>query len=57
MEFYERVCGARIHAAYVRPGGVISDISVELLSDLYKFSNNFDKRIDELTELFATNRV
>lgn len=57
MEFYERVCGARIHAAYVRPGGVISDISVELLSDLYKFSINFDKRIDELTELFSTNRV
>lgn len=22
MEFYERVCGARMHAAYIRPGGV-----------------------------------
>lgn len=22
MEFYERVSGARLHAAYVRPGGV-----------------------------------
>lgn len=22
MEFYERVSGARMHAAYVRPGGV-----------------------------------
>jgi len=22
MEFYERVSGARMHAAYIRPGGV-----------------------------------
>jgi len=26
MEFYERVCGARMHAAYIRPGGVSKDI-------------------------------
>jgi NADH:ubiquinone oxidoreductase subunit D len=31
MEYYERVCGARLHAAYIRPGGVISDLSIELL--------------------------
>ena len=24
MEFYERVSGARMHAAYIRPGGVSS---------------------------------
>lgn len=26
MEFYERVSGARMHAAYVRPGGVALDL-------------------------------
>ncbi|KAG6328059.1 hypothetical protein ID866_11031, partial [Astraeus odoratus] len=26
MEFYERVSGARLHAAYVRPGGVAFDL-------------------------------
>ena len=26
MEFYERVCGARLHAAYFRPGGVHQDL-------------------------------
>lgn len=26
MEFYERVSGARMHAAYVRPGGVSQDL-------------------------------
>jgi NADH dehydrogenase (ubiquinone) Fe-S protein 2 len=25
MEFYERVSGARLHAAYIRPGGVSQD--------------------------------
>jgi NADH:ubiquinone oxidoreductase subunit D len=57
MEFYERVCGARLHAAYVRPGGVNSDISQDLLYDLLQFSKNFDKRIDELFELLKDNRI
>jgi len=57
MEFYERVCGARLHAAYIRPGGVNSDISSDLLFDLYKFTKNFDKRLDEMMELLYSNRV
>jgi NADH dehydrogenase (ubiquinone) Fe-S protein 2 len=57
MEFYERICGARLHAAYIRPGGVHSDISLSLLYDLYKFTKNFDKRLDEMMELLYNNRV
>lgn len=57
MEFYERVSGARLHAAYIRPGGVNSDISKEYLYDLYTFTINFDKRIDEINELLSKNRV
>ena len=30
MEFYERVSGARLHAAYIRPGGVSSDLPLGL---------------------------
>ena len=26
MVFYERACGARMHAAYFRPGGVHQDL-------------------------------
>jgi NADH dehydrogenase (ubiquinone) Fe-S protein 2 len=26
MEFYERVSGARLHASYIRPGGVAQDL-------------------------------
>ena len=35
MEFYERVCGARMHAAYFRPGGVSLDLPIGLLDDIY----------------------
>jgi hypothetical protein len=31
MEFYERVSGARLHSAYVRPGGVAFDLPIGLL--------------------------
>jgi len=30
MEFYERVSGARLHAAYIRPGGVAFDLPQKL---------------------------
>ncbi len=41
MEFYERVSGARMHAAYFRPGGVSSDIPLGLCEDIYKFAVQF----------------
>jgi NADH:ubiquinone oxidoreductase subunit D len=57
MEFYERVCGARFHAAYIRPGGVISDISSNLLEDIKIFINQFCFRIDEIEDLLTNNRI
>ena len=57
MEFYERVCGARLHAAYFRPGGVANDISLDILLDLEQFSLNFDKRLEEIYEVLIQNRV
>ena len=46
MEFYERVSGARMHAAYIRPGGVAGDIPVGLCDDIYKWVAQFRYRID-----------
>lgn len=57
MEFYERVSGARMHAAYFRPGGVSSDLPVGLLEDIYKFCDNFRERLDEIEELLTNNRI
>src|SRR5271170_7696686 len=57
MEFYERVSGARLHAAYVRPGGVSQDIPMGLLEDIYCFAVQFTSRIDEIEELLTNNRI
>jgi len=57
MEFYERVSGARMHAAYFRPGGVNSDLSFGLLDDIYLFSKQFVTRLDEMEEMLTLNRI
>jgi NADH-quinone oxidoreductase subunit D len=57
LEFYERVSGARMHAAFIRPGGLASDIPLGLCDDIYKFIIQFSSRIDELEELLTENRI
>ena len=57
MEFYERVSGARMHAAYIRPGGVSSDLPIGLLDDIYIFCNQFSTRLDEIEEMLTGNRI
>jgi len=57
IEFYERVSGARIHAAYFRPGGVSIDLPIGLLDDIYIFSKQFARRLDEIEEILTTNRI
>jgi NADH dehydrogenase (ubiquinone) Fe-S protein 2 len=57
MEFYERVSGARMHSAYIRPGGVSQDIPIGFLDDLYIFAEQFSTRIDEMEEMLTGNRI
>ena len=57
MEFYERVSGARMHASYIRPGGVHEDLPIGLLDDIYIFVKLFNSRIDEIEELLTNNRI
>ena len=57
MEFYERVSGARLHAAYIRPGGVSKDLPLGLIEDIYYFIKQFGSRIDEIEELLTKNRI
>jgi NADH dehydrogenase (ubiquinone) Fe-S protein 2 len=57
MEFYERVSGARLHAAYFRPGGVGRDLPLGLCEDIYQFCDNFAQRIDEMEEMLTGNRI
>jgi len=57
MEFYERVCGARLHAAYIRPGGVAQDLPQGLSADIHEFVLNFGFRLNEMEELLTDNRI
>lgn len=57
MEFYERVSGARLHSAYVRPGGVSQDLPLGLCEDIHQFCNHFIHRIDEMEEMLTGNRI
>ena len=57
MEFYERVSGARLHAAYVRPGGVAFDLPHGLLNDIYLWATQFSSRVDEIEEVVTGNRI
>ena len=57
MEFYERVSGARMHAAYFRPGGVSMDIPAGLLNDIYLFAEQFNIRLLEVEEMLTENRI
>ena len=57
MEFYERVSGARLHAAYVRPGGVAFDLPLGIMDDIYTFVQQFGQRLDEVEDLLTANRI
>jgi NADH-quinone oxidoreductase subunit D len=57
MIFYERACGARLHAAYFRPGGVHQDLPPELLEDIFAWTGSFPKVLDDLDELLTENRI
>lgn len=57
MELYERVSGARMHATYIRIGGVHKDIPKGFSHDLYIFIKQFNSRVNEIEELLTKNRI
>ncbi|KAK7295934.1 hypothetical protein VNO77_51060 [Canavalia gladiata] len=57
LEFYERVSGARMHASFIRPGGVAQDLPLGLCRDIDSFTQQFASRIDELEEMSTGNRI
>ncbi|MBM3616663.1 MAG: NADH-quinone oxidoreductase subunit D [Alphaproteobacteria bacterium] len=57
MVFYERACGARLHAAYFRPGGVHQDLPPALIDDIEQWAKEFPKVINDLHGLLTENRI
>lgn len=57
MEFYDRVCGARLHANYFRPGGVALDMPAGLLEDMMAWTDSFPTVLNDLDNLLTNNRI
>jgi NADH-quinone oxidoreductase subunit D len=57
MGFYEKASGARLHAAYFRPGGVTQDLPKSLLEEIHNFATSFPKVIDDIENLVTNNRI
>ena len=57
MVFYERACGARLHAAYFRPGGVHQDLPDGLLDDIETWAHEFPRVIGDIDGLLTENRI
>ncbi|KAJ04897.1 NADH-quinone oxidoreductase subunit D [Sulfitobacter mediterraneus] len=57
MVFYERACGARLHAAYFRPGGVHQDLPEDLIDDIETWANEFPNLLADIDGLLTENRI
>jgi NADH:ubiquinone oxidoreductase subunit D len=57
MFFYERLSGARLHAALIRPGGFTRSIPLGFFEELKQFLIQFPSRIDEIEDLLNKNRI
>ncbi|MCZ8106633.1 MAG: NADH-quinone oxidoreductase subunit D [Burkholderiales bacterium] len=57
MIFYEQASGSRMHAAYVRPGGVHQDLAPKLIDEIWDFCDPFLKVCDDLESLLTDNRI
>ena len=57
MVFYERASGARLHAAYFRPGGVHQDLDTKLVDDIGEWCDPFLKALADIDELLTENRI
>ena len=57
MIFYERASGSRMHANYVRPGGVHQDLTPQLVADIAKWAEQFPKALDDIESLLTGNRI
>jgi len=57
MEIYERVSGARLHANFIRPGGVTYDLSNEILTDIWTILEDILFNIEQLETILHSNRI
>jgi NADH-quinone oxidoreductase subunit D len=57
MVFYERACGARLHSAYIRPGGVHQDLPQKLIDHIAQWCDDFAQPLADIDGLLTGNRI
>ena len=57
LDFYDRACGARFHANFIRPGGVHQDLPPELIDDIEAWAKEFPKFLDDFDAIITENRI
>ncbi len=57
INFYEKVSGSRMHAAYIRPGGVSQDMPDGLLEEIAEFAEKYPKLLADMEDLLTENRI
>lgn len=57
LDLFEMTCGARLTLSYPRIGGVRNDISQQFVDSLYRFTEEFPRRIEEYETLIDQNRI
>lgn len=58
MEFYERVCGARMHAAFHRPAPQFNfSLNSQLIFDILSFVKNCFYTLNEMHNVLTFNKI
>jgi len=57
LGFYERASGARMHAAFLRPGGLSYDLPQDLLVDIRNFTLKFTECVANIEDMLTANRI
>ncbi len=57
LNFFERMCGARLTYNYVRIGGVMRDLPSDIAAEILKFLDYFEPMVDTYDELLNFNKI
>jgi NADH-quinone oxidoreductase subunit D len=57
LDFFEKICGARLTVSYPRIGGVRLDVEEPVLEEIYNFIPYMYEKIEEYEGLLSENRI
>jgi len=56
-DIFETLCGARFTNSYTRVGGVMHDITPQVVAEIRAFCRSFPKTVDDMERLLNRNRI